>query len=49
MAEGPTRCPSARYLGEKYGGGEQAGAAMSSRAARIGEQEGLRFDMAHAR
>jgi len=36
------------YLGEKYGGGEQAGATMSGRAARIGEQEGLRFDMAHA-
>ena len=36
------------YLGEKYGGGEQAGATMSSRAARIGEQEGLRFDMARA-
>jgi predicted DsbA family dithiol-disulfide isomerase len=36
------------YLGEKYGGGEEAGAAMSARAARIGEQEGLRFDMARA-
>jgi predicted DsbA family dithiol-disulfide isomerase len=36
------------YLGEKYGGGDQSGAAMSSRAARIGEQEGLRFDMAGA-
>jgi predicted DsbA family dithiol-disulfide isomerase len=40
--------PVAAYLGEKYGGGEQAGAAMSSRAATIGEQEGLRFDMARA-
>ena len=40
--------PVSTYLGEKYGGGERAGAAMSSRAARIGEQEGLRFDMAHA-
>jgi predicted DsbA family dithiol-disulfide isomerase len=40
--------PVARYLGEKYGGGEQAGVAMSSRAAQIGEQEGLRFDMARA-
>ncbi len=38
----------AAYLGEKYGGGEQAGAAMSTRAATVGEQEGLHFDMARA-
>lgn len=40
--------PVNTYLGEKYGGGEAAGAAMSARAAGIGEQEGLRFDMVHA-
>ena len=40
--------PVAAYLGEKYGGGEQAGAAMSTRAATVGEQEGLHFDMARA-
>jgi predicted DsbA family dithiol-disulfide isomerase len=40
--------PVATYLGEKYGGGEAAGAAMSSRVANIGAQEGLRFDMARA-
>jgi predicted DsbA family dithiol-disulfide isomerase len=40
--------PVNTYLGEKYGGGEEAGARMSARAAAIGEQEGLRFDMAHA-
>jgi predicted DsbA family dithiol-disulfide isomerase len=40
--------PVAEYLGEKYGGGAEAGAAMSSRSATIGEQEGLRFDMGRA-
>src|SRR4029450_9668774 len=40
--------PVNAYLGEKYGGGERAGAAMSSRAAQIGGQEGLLFDMGNA-
>ncbi len=40
--------PVVQYLGEKYGGGPEAGAAMSSRSAAIGAQEGLRFDMDRA-
>lgn len=42
------RVPVTTYLGEKYGGGEESGAAMSAQAARVGTQEGLRFDMAAA-
>jgi len=47
MAKGRA-VPVAEYLGEKYGGGVEAGVAMSSRSAAIGEQEGLRFDMGRA-
>jgi predicted DsbA family dithiol-disulfide isomerase len=36
------------HLGRIHGGGEQAGEVMSSRAAQIGEQEGLQFDMGRA-
>lgn len=36
------------YLGEKYGGGPQAGAAMSSRVAEIAAQDGIAMDMARA-
>ncbi len=35
----------AAYLGSKYGGGEEAGRAMSSRVAEIAEQDGLRMTM----
>ncbi|MEO8830247.1 DsbA family oxidoreductase [Lapillicoccus sp.] len=35
----------AAYLGEKYGGGEEAGRAMSSRVAEIAAQDGLRMDL----
>jgi predicted DsbA family dithiol-disulfide isomerase len=43
-----TRVPVARYLGEKYGGGEAAGAAMSARAAQVAAEEGLHFEMDRA-
>lgn len=33
--------PTARHLGEKYGGGEAAGAAMNARVAEVAEQDGL--------
>jgi predicted DsbA family dithiol-disulfide isomerase len=40
--------PVATYLGDKYGGGPEAGAALSARAAAVASQEGLRFDMGRA-
>ena len=42
------RVPVHAYLGAKYGGDEATGAAMSARAAQIGEQEGIAFDMGRA-
>ena len=36
------------YLGQKYGGGEAAGAAMSSRSAEVAAADGLPIDMGRA-
>lgn len=42
------RVPVPRYLGGKYGGGEETGAAMSSRVAQIAAEEGLQLDLGRA-
>ena len=42
------RVPVATYLGQKYGGGEAAGAAMSSRSADVAAADGLHLDMGRA-
>ncbi len=47
MARG-RRVSVATYLGEKYGGGEAAGRAMSERSAQVAAQDGLHLDMGRA-
>lgn len=43
-----TRVPVAAYLGEKYGGGEAAGRAMTERVAAVAAADGLVLDFARA-
>jgi predicted DsbA family dithiol-disulfide isomerase len=42
------RVPTATYLGEKYGGGPAAGAAMNERVAKVAEQDGLHLELGRA-
>ncbi len=42
------RVPTATHLGEKYGGGEAAGAAMNERVADIAAEDGLHLEMGRA-
>ncbi len=42
------RVPVAVHLGEKYGGGEAAGAAMASRSAEMAAADGLQIEMGRA-
>ncbi|MEO7233857.1 MAG: DsbA family oxidoreductase [Lapillicoccus sp.] len=43
------RGPVAAYLGERYGGGDAAGLAMTDRSTQVAADDGLQLDMGRAR